>query len=142
MTRTAFCASLAAATALAAAGCGGSGSDTGTATSTTAAGASAAAPRPAYKCLRDAGLPVKSTPPTEASTIAALVINIGTPHQVNVSFLKTEAGAKKFAKAAGEFLGAAGGNARAEVVGGTVVLGVGPKTKNSELDQITGCVTS
>lgn len=140
MKRTAFCASIAAAGALAAAGCGGSGSSTSP--STTAGGASAAAPRPAYKCLTGAGLPVKSTPPTEASTIAALVVNIGTPHQVNVSFLKTEAGAKKFAKAAGEFLGAAGGHARAEVVGGTVVLGIGPKTTASQLDQITGCVTS
>jgi hypothetical protein len=142
MKRTAFCASIAAAAALAAAGCGGSGSSTSTSTSTTASGGTAAAPRPAYKCLRGAGLPVKSTPPTESSTIAALVVDIGTPHQVNVSFLKSEAGAKKFAKAAGEFLGAAGGHARAEVVGGTVVLGVGPKTTTSELDQVTGCVTS
>jgi len=142
MKRTASYASIAAAAALAAAGCGGSGSSSSTSTSTTAGAASAAAPRPAYKCLTGAGLSVKSTPPTESSTIAALVVNIGTPHQVNVSFLKTAAGAKKFAKAAGEFLGAAGGHARAEVVGGTVVLGVGPKTTASELDQISGCVTS
>ena len=145
MKRTASYASIAAAAALAAAGCGGSGSSSSTSTSTTAgaaSAASAAAPRPAYKCLTGAGLSVKSTPPTESSTIAALVVNIGTPHQVNVSFLKTAAGAKKFAKAAGEFLGAAGGHARAEVVGGTVVLGVGPKTTASELDQISGCVTS
>jgi hypothetical protein len=140
MKRTGFCASIAAAAALAAAGCGGSSSST--TTSSSSAGASAAAPRPAYKCLTGAGLPVKSTPPTESSTIAALVVKVGTPHQVNVSFLKTKAGAKKFAKAAGQFLGAAGGRARAEVVGGTVVLGIGPKSTPSEIDQIERCVTS
>jgi hypothetical protein len=140
MKRTAFCASIAAAAALAA-GCGGSGSGTTTATSTTAVGASAAAPRPAYKCLTGAGLPVKVTAPTEASTIAALLVNVGTPHQVNVGFMKTKAAAEKFATAAGEFLGAAGGKARAKVVGGTVVLGIGPKAAADELNRIKSCVT-
>jgi hypothetical protein len=85
---------------------------------------------------------VKAKPPTESSTIAALVVDIGTPHQVNISFMKTDAAANELANAAGEFLGAGGGKARADVVGGTVVLGLGPKTTAGELDQITGCVTS
>jgi hypothetical protein len=119
--------------ALLLAACGGGGSSTAT------VGKNAATPRAAFRCLDDAGVPVKSTPPPNDSFISELVVAGDKPDQVLVWFAKSPKAAKSYAGDAAAFLSNGGGNA--DVVGKTIVVGTTGKA-NPQLDQIEECVTS
>jgi hypothetical protein len=127
------------------AGCGGGGSatDTGASAGVGASAGNAASPRAAFKCMNDAGLNVRSTPPNGPNIVSAVAVNSGKSDQVLVWFMKTPKAASSYAKAAGAFLAkAAGGGATADVFASTIVVGRGPDATDDQVNSVEDCLTS
>jgi hypothetical protein len=116
------------------AGCGGSsGGDS------SGGGTTAASPRAAFKCLTDAGLNVKSTPPGRSTIVSAMQITEGGGGD-DVWFTKSPAAAKDFTKVAKDFINRAGVHGQIRILAGTIVLGETPG-KSPDPAVIEGCLT-
>ena len=138
MTTTLTAALCACALALGLAACGSSSTSTGGGSQ-----ANAASPRTAFRCLEKAGVNVKSTPPNSAKIVSAFAIDNGKSSQILVWFMSDAKAANQYSKAAAAFLSkAAGGNATAEVVGKTIVVGRGPDTTDDQLGSVDDCLTA
>jgi hypothetical protein len=123
-------------------GGGGEGHGGGGGSSTSAKAGKPATPQAAFRCLVEAGLDVKSTPPGSSQVVSALAVDSGKPTQVLVWFARSASAAKDYGGKAAKYLSNAGGNATAEVVAKKVVVGRGPKTTGGEVNQVEGCLTS
>jgi hypothetical protein len=125
------------------AGCGGGGGGGTSATGTASAGGSTAvSSAAAQRCLTKHGFEVQTASPTTKSMRAVLYVNQAKLNQVYLAFLDSPAAAAQIAKGVRELAAAAGGNAGAEIVGGTVVLGRAKRTSADEVARVKRCLLS